>query len=153
MRGHDRQFRAILIKSHRHAAATSEEEYLNTQLYIAERALACTEFLSRGTQETLLAVFDFSQQNSKTSPPMAWQISAIRTLQHLYPGRLGQLIVLEPPFLMRGLFASIRPFLSNVTRDKNQMVPGTVSQAKLFWWCCGGSSSCILSTTCMMYLA
>lgn len=129
MRGHDRQLRAILIKSHRDAAPTSEEEYLLTQLFIAERALACTEFLSRGTQETLVAVFDFSMQNSKTSPPVAWQISAMRTLQHLYPERLGQLIVLEPPFFMKGVFLGIRPFLSSVTRNKIQMVSGTVSQS------------------------
>ena len=36
--------------------------------------------------------------------------------------RLGRLIVLDPPFWMRGIYHGIRPFLSQTTRDKIQMV-------------------------------
>lgn len=122
MRGHDRDARAVLIKFPRTAGGVTEEEYLTTQIYIAERANACTEFVSRGRQETITAIFDFSSYDSSHSPPMKWQLSAIRTLQHLYPERLHKLVILEPPFWIRGLFRGIRPFLSGTTRHKIELV-------------------------------
>ena len=40
----------------------------------------------------------------------------------VFSERLGRLIVLDPPFWMRGIYHGIRPFLSQTTRDKIQMV-------------------------------
>jgi hypothetical protein len=122
MRGHNRDSRAVLMKLSRQSGGGTEEEYLTTQLYVAERASACTEFVSRGRQESMVAIFDFSKYDSSHSPPMKWQLSAIKRLQHLYPERLHKLVILEPPFWMRGLFQGIRPFLSGATRHKIQLV-------------------------------
>ena len=125
MRGHDRDSRAVLIKYPRSTDGVTQEEYLTTQLYIAERANACTEFVSRGRHETLTAIFDFGASHGtskKHNPPMSWQLSAIQTLQQLYPERLHKLVILEPPFWMRGVFSAIRPFLSGTTRHKIELV-------------------------------
>jgi hypothetical protein len=124
----------VLVKFPRQATdvGTTEDAYLMTQLYIAERANACIEFASsarRGgggpatNEERIVAFFDFgSGYDSSHAPPLKWQLSAVRRLQHLYPERLERLIILEAPFWMRGLFQAIRPFLSQATRQKIQMV-------------------------------
>ena len=122
MKGHDNKNRAILYKGPRLKSGVSEEEYLTTQLYVAERASACSEFVSLGQREKMVAVFDFSSSKSAHSPPMKWQLSAIRKVQHLYPERLHKLILLEPPFWMRGIFLSLRAFLPKSTQDKIQLV-------------------------------
>jgi hypothetical protein len=117
--------RTVLVKFPRQAtddAGSTEDAYLTTQLYIAERANACTEFSSRGHDERIVAIFDFGGYDSSHSPPLKWQLSAVRRLQHLYPERLQRLVVLDAPFWMRGLFQAIRPFLSQATREKIQMV-------------------------------
>ena len=98
----------------------SEEAYVTTQLYIAERANACSEFLSDAG--TMTAIFDLSHQHRGASPPLSWQYKAIKLVQQLYPERLHQLIILEPPFWMRGVFSALKPFLSQQTRDKIQIV-------------------------------
>jgi hypothetical protein len=131
MRGQDRQSRAILIKFARTMEGTTQDAYLGTQLYIAERALAVGEFTSRGQQEQIVAVFDMSKQQSKHSPPMSWQLSAVLRLQQLYPERLGKLIVLDPPFFMRGLFHGIKPFLSATTKNKIQLVSSQEKEKRI----------------------
>jgi hypothetical protein len=122
MKGADGQSRAVLFKFPRRSGGTTEKEYLTTQLYIAERANAVIEYVSQGRQETMVAIFDFSEMRSGYSPNLQWQISAIRVVQLLYPERLHKLVLLEPPFWMRGLFISIRPFLSKATANKIQII-------------------------------
>ena len=122
MKGHDKDRRAAMLKGSRLAAGGTEDEYLTSQLYVAERANACAEFVSKGLQEKMVAVFDFSTYQSGNSPPLKWQLSAIRTIQNLYPERLHMLILLEPPFWMRGVYRSIRPFLPTATQQKIQLV-------------------------------
>ena len=100
----------------------TEDEYVASQLYIAERASACAEFVSQGRQEQMVAVFDFSSYKSNDSPPLQWQISAMQKVQHLYPERLHKLIVVEPPFWMRTLYHALRSFLPRETQEKIQMV-------------------------------
>jgi hypothetical protein len=124
--------RTVLVKFPRQATddGTTEDAYLTTQLYIAERANACTEFASSRVSggnssqdgERIVAIFDFGGYDSSHSPPLKWQLSAVRRVQHLYPERLQRLVILDAPFWMRGLFQAIRPFLSQATRQKIEMV-------------------------------
>lgn len=122
MKGHDTERRAVLFKGSRLVGGGTEDEYLTSQLYVAERANACSEFVSLGLQEKMVAVFDFSSYQSGNAPPLQWQLSAIRTIQHLYPERLHKLILLEPPFWMRGVYLGIRSFLPKSTQQKIQLV-------------------------------
>lgn len=122
MKGHDREQRAVLFKGSRQVGGGTEAEYLTSQLYVAERANACSEFVSQGRQEKMVAVFDFSSYQSGNAPPLQWQLSAIRTIQNLYPERLHKLILLEPPLWMRGVYLGIRSFLPKSTQEKIQLV-------------------------------
>jgi hypothetical protein len=139
------QQQPVLIKFPRHEGGTTEEEYIQTQLYIVERAVACTEFATRGQQEKVLVVMDGGSGSSSSgssgssssshAPPVSWQLTAIRRVQHMYPERLGQLIIVDAPFWMRGIYHSIRPFLPPSTRHKIQLVSSS-STVRCCCCCC-----------------
>ena len=76
----------VLVKFPRHEGGTTEKEYVLSQLYIAERAVACTEFATRGQVEKVIVVMDGAHNHSSQhTPPISWQLSAIKRLQQLYP--------------------------------------------------------------------
>ena len=126
VRGHDRDFRAVAIKMGRQSPETNHEAYVTTQLYIAERVIACSEFLSKGTQEKVLAVMDFEGYSSSNAPPMMTLKDAISLMQSNYPERLKTAMITEPPFWMKGLYNLLYPLMSTDTRDKIQMAYGEV---------------------------
>jgi len=105
------------------------KEYLTTQLYIVERANACSEFISRGRHEKMVAVFDFSTSSSDKSatrqhspPPIQWQVSAIRKVPSLYPERLYRLLLVEPPLWVRAIYHTLRRFLPTTTQEKIRII-------------------------------
>ena len=79
------QQQPILVKFPRHQDGTTEQEYLMSQLYIAERAVACTEYATRGQVEKVMVVMDGTHHSSQYTPPISWQLSAIKRIQQLYP--------------------------------------------------------------------
>jgi len=123
MRGHSPDGLALMVKHPRslntYPKEHQERAYLLTQLYIAERANACSDFLGH---DRMVAIFDLGRQAKGASPPLSWQYRAIQVVQQVYPERLHQLILLEPPFWMRGVFAALKPFLSVTTRNKISIV-------------------------------
>jgi hypothetical protein len=124
IRGHDRGRRAILIKTGRLSRETDDEAYMLAQLYMVERATACTEALSAGVEEEIVAVFDFATYSSAHSPPVRTVIRTMTALQHHYPERLRKLVVLDGPLWMRGLFHAVSPFLSDKTKSKIVLASG-----------------------------
>ena len=116
------QPRPIMWKYPRRKGGTTESEYVMTQLFAAEKSNAVVEYMSKGKEQSIMAIFDFSSMSSKHSPALSWQITALQTIQHLYPERLQKLVVLEPPLWIRGLFISIKPFMSKTTSNKIQIV-------------------------------
>ena len=127
VRGYDKKQQAVIYKPTRQAAGLVEQEdtYLVTQLYTAERAMATTEYVSRGANEKLTVLFSFQNYDSSNSPSLATMKESTGLLQSLYPERLQTLVILEPPFWMRGVYNLLYPFLSHVTRDKVQLASGT----------------------------
>lgn len=126
VRGFDRQSRAVAIKMGRTSPETNHEAYVTAQLYVAERTMACTEFLSRGSQEKVVAVMDFENYSRSNAPPLLTLKEGISTLQSNYPERLKTAIITEPAFWMRGLYNLLYPLMSDDTRDKIQMAYGEV---------------------------
>eukprot|EP00934_Nitzschia_sp_Nitz4_P007411 Nitzschia sp. Nitz4//scaffold63_size106090//49882//50868//NITZ4_004391-RA/size106090-processed-gene-0.126-mRNA-1//1//CDS//3329555978//7401//frame0 len=128
LRGKDKRGRAIVIKVARTKGGTTEQEYVRQQLYSAERAMAVSEFMSSGENDTTYAIFSLQNQNSKFSPAISWQLGVIKVLQLLYPGRMGRVLVLDAPFLIRQVFAVIKPLLAESLRKTTDLVAG---EAKL----------------------
>ena len=125
----DRCNRAVVYKPARLTPydKAADEEFILAQLYTAERAIATTEFSSRGNEEKVILIFDFNGYLANNTPSTFVLQKISQMLQRVYPERLKALIILEPPFWMRGLFLLIYPFLSSATREKMQMLSGEVS--------------------------
>jgi hypothetical protein len=130
-RGQDKEGRAVLIKTPRIESGTTEAAYMNQQLFIAEKASAVTEFLSKGTQEKICAIFSMQNQNSSYTASLSWQLGNIKILQQLFPGRMGIVVVLDAPFMIRGIFNTIKPFFSASLRESTFLLAGKAATDKL----------------------
>jgi len=127
MRGHDKNGRTIMIKFPRVKTGAAEDSYILTQLYMAERSTATTEFCSLGTQERSVAVYDYNGFASGNAPPYQMQLNAAVLLQKMFPERLGVVVMVEPPFWLRGLLKMISPFLSTTITERIKWATGLVS--------------------------
>lgn len=119
-RGHDRDLRSIIFAFPR-SAPGDEESFIDSIVYNVERALACTEFQSSGRQDKIVAVMD---SQGSTSPPMKACKAAVNILQQYYPGRLKNLIILNPPYFLLGIYKMIKPFMEPDTAAKFVIVKG-----------------------------
>ena len=126
MRGHDQHNRTIMFKFPRVKTGTMEDSYILSQVYMAERSTAATEFCSLGTQERSLAVYDFNGFESSNAPPFQMQLNAATLLQKTFPERLGMVVMIEPPFWLRTLFNMISPFLSTTISERIKWASGMV---------------------------
>jgi hypothetical protein len=120
-RGHDRDLRSIIFAFPRNAAG-DEEGFVDSILYTMERAVACVEFRSKGRQDKIVAVLD---SQGSTSPSMKACKAAVNILQLHYPGRLKNLIILNPPYLLLGIYKMLKPFMDPDTAAKFIVVKGT----------------------------
>ena len=118
VRGHDLDNRAILHRSYRTSVESEQESYVLAMIYMAERAFACSEALTKGREEKIMCVFDYSGYSSSMTPALETTKTSILLLQRNYPERAKKIVVLDPPFWMRGLYSIISLFLAEVTREK-----------------------------------
>jgi len=118
IQGHDINHRAILHRMSRSAPAVDREAYNLLTFYMAERAFAATEILSRGREDKIVCIFYYSNYDSSKVPPTDVIQNSIQTLQKFYPERALKIFVLDPPLWLRLLYAIISPFLSKDTREK-----------------------------------
>ena len=131
VRGKDKQNRALVLIFPRTSAETTDDEFVLTQLYTMERAIACTEIASEGREEKVLAVLDFSSFQSKYAPSLQAVKSLVSILQTKYPERLKNLVVIDPPFWMRSVYALIKPFLDPETRAKFILASGSKKKVQI----------------------
>lgn len=142
VRGMDQEGRAMVIKLSRtqpwDATDTPIHGYYFAHFYVAERAMAVSEYASRGAMEQVTLMADFSTYDSAHSPPMKVVSGLVQQLQPVYPERLAKAFILEAPLWMQTMTTILRPFLAVRTRQKF-VVTGAVSNfvATLS----GGSSS------------
>jgi hypothetical protein len=89
-----------------------------------ERAIATSEFLSKGGEEKIVVVLDFATFYSSLAPPLASLKALASILQNCYSERLKRLIILDPPFWMRTMYGLLKPFLDPVTKAKFVVASG-----------------------------
>ena len=124
VRGHDTSNRAVLIKFPRVSAETDVEAYVMAHIYVAERAMAATEVLSRGKEEKIVVCLDFADYSSSCKPPLSAMRLLIPLLQMNYPERVDHIVIVEPSLWMRALFKLLGPFIDPHTKEKIVMVNG-----------------------------
>lgn len=118
VRGKDKEKHALLIVHPRTDKHTVDEEFVAMLVYIMERAIASTEFVSRGVQEKILVVLDFGTFRSSLAPPLSATKGIASILQHMYSERLKNLVIIDPPFWLRTMYSLIKPFLDPHTKAK-----------------------------------
>ena len=149
VRGHDRETRPIIVKLSRRQVWNSKDEnageaYFLANLYVAERAIANTEYSSRGMGERLTTFFDFASYSSANSPPALLIKDTMTMLQAYYPERIGQSLVLDAPLWMQAVFKRVTPFLSEKTRKAIEILGGSTAATTLALsslWPMGASSA------------
>lgn len=79
VRGMDRESHAIVLVFPRTCPEMMGDEcFIDTQLYMIEHAIACTEVLSDGREDQIVVVLNFGELKSSCTPPM----SAIKYTRH-----------------------------------------------------------------------
>lgn len=121
IRGHDKNKNAVWLVMPRKQAGDDVDGFLDMSIYMIERAIACSEALSRGTSEKIVTILD---ARNTSSPSVKACMEAINVLQHHYPCRLKNLIILDPPFFVSGIYNIVKPFLDPDTRAKFVPVKG-----------------------------
>jgi CRAL/TRIO domain len=119
-RGHDRDLRSVIFASPRNAAG-DDDAFIDAVLFTIERAVACTEFQSMGRQDKMVAVMDCQ---GSTSPTLKACKAAVNILQQHYPGRLKNLIIMNLPYVLMGIYKLIKPFMDPRTAAKFVLVKG-----------------------------
>ena len=130
LRGRSADGLPLLLKIPRVGPGTTDEGYVNQLLYVADRAAAISEFVTCGQQEHICAIFSMKNQDSSVTPSMSCQIGAINLVQQLYPGRMSTILMLDSPFLIRGLFNAVKPVLSASMRKSTFMLAGSSGKKK-----------------------
>lgn len=122
--GHDKEGRAILIVRSREIKAASDEAFVLAILYLMERAIATTESYTKGRQEKIMVVLDFRHFSSSKSPSLSAVKTVASLLQHRYTERLFKMVIIDPPFWMRTMYALVQPFLDPITTAKFILAAG-----------------------------
>lgn len=109
---------AVLHRSSRSTAEIDEEAYHLLTFYATERALAISELLSRGQNEACILVLHFENYHPDNMPPLNVVRTSLTELQMIYPERITQILVLDPPRWLRITYGIVSMFLSKETRNK-----------------------------------
>lgn len=124
VRGIDKQGRALMIMHSREHEGTIDEEFIVAQIYMMERAIACTEFISAGAEEKITVVFELYTFKSSLAPSWGAIKQMASILQNCYSERLKGLIIIDPPLWARTMYGLLKPFLDPVTRAKFLVATG-----------------------------
>ena len=122
--GHDKEGRAILIVRSRELAVADDEAFIMAILYLMERAIASTERFTEGRQEKIIVVLDFGNFSSYLSPSFTAVKTVAKILQYRYTERLFKMVIIDPPFWMRSMYAMVSPFLNPLTTAKFILAAG-----------------------------
>jgi hypothetical protein len=115
VRGHDRENNAVLLVLPREHKGKCKETFIDVIIYMIERAVACSEMISRGKSEKIVVVLD---ANNSKAPCFNALKAAVSILQNHYPHRLKNLAILDSPAWLVGAYNLLKPFLDQNTRKK-----------------------------------
>jgi hypothetical protein len=131
VRGTDKQGRAMAIIRPRTEAVENDDDFILTQVYNVERAIAASEYGSAGTQEMICVVFDFASFKHQVAPSVGVVKELVSILESSYSDRLKILIITDPPFWMRTVWGVVKPFVHPDTREKLVMAHGDHEKADI----------------------
>jgi hypothetical protein len=123
--------RGVLNIGARCCTDMNEEGFVLTVIYMIERSVAATEYLSKGNETMIDVVVDASCFKSKYAPSRITLKTLVNILQNQYPQRLNTLIVLDPPLWLSTLYSLLSTFVDQRTRSKFQLARGSKAKTSI----------------------
>lgn len=125
VRGYTKDGRAIFQNVPRFETSWEDEEYyIRGNIYMLERALACTERNTNGEKSKVLNFYDYNGYGMKNSPPPMLVKHLLEDLRDHWPERLHQVYIVDAPFVFRAFWAIIKYFIDPITKELVQFVTG-----------------------------
>lgn len=117
IRGYDKGGRAIMYMRPGKENTNNEEGNMRHLVYHMEKAVACS---AKAGQSKLCIVIDYAGFQLRHAPPMSTSKYTLDVLQKHYPERLYRAYICNPPWIFKGFWKVISPFIDPVTKEKIQ---------------------------------
>ena len=127
VRGTDIDGRAILHFRPRYETTFDLERNLIHLVYNLEKAIAVSK---RSGHELFIVIIDYTGYGMRNMMPFSSQKAIIGVLQSHFPERLKNCFLINPPYLFRGVWTLISPFLDPVTLEKIQFITTDIERLR-----------------------
>ena len=131
IRGYTKDGRAMFQSFPRSDTSWSEEYFIKGNIYMMERALACTERNTNGEKDKVLVFYDYNGYTLKNSPPPLLVKQLLSDLRDHWPERIQHVFVVDSPFIFRAFWAIIKHFIDPITKELVQFITGEEQKAIL----------------------
>ena len=108
------------------------EGYLQANIFMMEKANACSERFTNGEKEKFLIFLDYNHFGRKNFPPLKLAKDISDVLREHYPERLENVYLIDTPMIFRGFYAIIKHFIDPITVRKVRFVTGLQQRRKEF---------------------
>ncbi|CAM9323888.1 unnamed protein product [Pylaiella littoralis] len=125
--GFDKQGQPVVVMRPRNENTMDMDGNIKHLVYQMERVRAILQRTSGGLGKACV-VIDYVGFSIRNSPPKT-SISILNILQNHYPETLGQAYFVSPPFIFKGFFKVIYPFIDKDTKERFCFVSGKADSA------------------------
>ncbi|KAI9351285.1 CRAL-TRIO domain-containing protein [Obelidium mucronatum] len=112
--GFDKQGRPLLFGIPRLDSNKTYDRYLRFCVFMMEKTIA----IMPDGQEKLCLMMDNDGLGLFNGPPVSFLTNFVRIMDSHYPGRLGMCMLINPTFIVSGIYRIISPFLDPVVKSK-----------------------------------
>jgi len=131
IRGYTKDGRAMFQNFARNDTSWDEEYFTKGNIYMFERALACTERQTNGGKDKVVIFYDYNGYGLKNSPPPLLLKHLMSEFRDHWPERLQHVFMVDTPFFFRAFWAIVKHFIDPITKDLVQFITGE-EQKKIF---------------------
>ena len=100
------------------------EFFIKGNIYMLERALACTERNTDGEKDKVVAFYDYNGYGLKNTPPVMFAKELLFDLRDHWPERLQQVFMVDTPFVFRAFWMIIKHFIDPITKELVHFITG-----------------------------
>lgn len=131
IRGYTKDGQAMFQNLARYETAWSEEYYIKGNIYMTERALACTERKTNGEKYKVVIFYDYNGFGFKNSPPPLLVNKLMSDFRDHWPEVLEHTFLVDAPLAFRVSWAIFKHFVDPITKDTVKFITGE-EQKKIF---------------------
>lgn len=94
-----------------------EEFFIKGNIFMLEKALACTERRTDGLQNKVIVMYDYAGYGLANTPPTKLVGKLLFCLRDHFPEKLQHVFVVDAPFVFRAFWAIIKHFIDPITKE------------------------------------